>query len=280
MKILETIKQPYPFCDDERSNWENTWRSFLVGLFIAFFLFIFEPFGISRWQDPNKFLYILGFGGVTFVSLLFMRLVVIKLLPNYYNESSWTVGKEILMNSIILVVVALGNYLYTAIIYINQWTVNALLYSFLTVFSIGIFPISFSVLVKFYRELKKYGQSVSVNRPIHQDAEIVLTADNEKDKIQVKSDQLFYIESADNYCNVFFDSEGQIRNELLRSSLSRIECQLEKNNLVRCHRSFIVNLDQVEKVTGNAQGYKLHLKQLSKKIPVARKYSHIMESLR
>lgn len=67
---------------------------------------------------------------------------------------------------------------------------------------------------------------------------------------------------------------------MLRSSLSRLENQLEGQNIVRCHRSFIVNLDKVEKVTGNAQGYKLHLETPELVVPVARKYSEIVEKLR
>jgi len=41
-----------------------------------------------------------------------------------------------------------------------------------------------------------------------------------------------------------------------------------------------VNLDKVEKITGNAQGYKLHLETPELFVPVARKYSEIVERLK
>ncbi|RYZ20584.1 MAG: LytTR family transcriptional regulator, partial [Sphingobacteriales bacterium] len=83
-----------------------------------------------------------------------------------------------------------------------------------------------------------------------------------------------YIESSDNYSTVVYLKNNQPVKTLLRSSLSRLETQLSGNAvLVRCHRSFIVNLENVEKVTGNAQGYKLHLHEGNFQIPVARKYN-------
>ena len=61
---------------------------------------------------------------------------------------------------------------------------------------------------------------------------------------------------------------------LLRSSLSRLEAQIiDRSNIVRCHRSYVVNLDRVERVTGNAQGYKLHLFGGQFQVPVARRYN-------
>ena len=60
---------------------------------------------------------------------------------------------------------------------------------------------------------------------------------------------------------------------LLRSSLSRLEKQIDQPHIVRCHRSYVVNINRVERVTGNAQGYKLHLFAGQFLIPVARQYN-------
>jgi DNA-binding LytR/AlgR family response regulator len=44
----------------------------------------------------------------------------------------------------------------------------------------------------------------------------------------------------------------------------------EYSMIYKTHRSYLVNLNYVEHVTGNAQGYKLHLNSHEEKIPVAR----------
>ena len=38
----------------------------------------------------------------------------------------------------------------------------------------------------------------------------------------------------------------------------------------RCHRAYIINLDKVEHVEGNAQGYKVRLINTEESIPVSR----------
>ena len=79
-----------------------------------------------------------------------------------------------------------------------------------------------------------------------------MVAENEKDSIELFAESLFYIESSDNYSTIFYEKAGKLQKELLRSSLTRLESQISSESIVRCHRSFIVNLDKVEKVTGNA----------------------------
>lgn len=58
---------------------------------------------------------------------------------------------------------------------------------------------------------------------------------------------------------------------MLRSSLKKVSEQLEAfPQCFRCHRTHLVNLDQVTAVLGNAQGYKLQLAFGDQLIPVSR----------
>ena len=88
------------------------------------------------------------------------------------------------------------------------------------------------------------------------------------------------MESADNYAIIYLIENGAQRKEMLRSSLTRLLSQINDTEVVRCHRSYIVNLSQVQEVSGNAQGYKLHLENCDALVPVARKYSEIVEKLK
>jgi hypothetical protein len=280
LKILETLRQPYPNIDLERSNAQNALNSFWVGLFIFAFLFIFQPFGISQWHSDLKTFYLIGFGAITFGILLILKLLLFKVFPVFFSEENWTVKREISLNFFILALITLGNFVYAASIFIFSWSFIALMYSFITVLAIGAFPIFFNVFLKYKSSAERYSEKVVIEpKPMSSNNTLTLIADNEKDSLEVLEEQLLYIESADNYANVFFLQSETIDNALIRSSLSRLESQVTKN-IVRCHRSFMVNLNQVEEVSGNAQGYKLKLKNLEKKVPVARKFSSIIDQLR
>lgn len=280
MKILETGRQPYPNIDLERTDTQNILHSFRVGLFIFGFLIVFQPFGISQWKLDLKVYYLIGFGAITFGILLFLKLLLYIVFPNFFNEETWTVKREIILNFCILALITLGNFVYAASIFTFPWSLIALMYSFITVLTIGAFPIFFNVFLKYKSSSKKYSKNVALGtKTINSYDKLTLIADNEKDSLEVSEEQLLYIESSDNYAHVFFRNGETIDNTLIRSRLSRLEGQVTKN-IVRCHRPFIVNLSQVVEVSGNAQGYKLKLKNLGKKIPVARKFSSIIEQLK
>jgi len=75
-----------------------------------------------------------------------------------------------------------------------------------------------------------------------------------------------------NYTDFYFIEESRSKSVTYRISLSSFEMQLEGSNLKRCHRSYLVNLNHVSNVSGNAQGLKLSLTDSPFEIPVSRKY--------
>lgn len=65
-------------------------------------------------------------------------------------------------------------------------------------------------------------------------------------KLIVRPDMLFYLEAADNYVQIHYMNSGKMEKILIRNTLKNIEWRFRDMNLVRCHRSYIVNLDNVK----------------------------------
>ena len=100
---------------------------------------------------------------------------------------------------------------------------------------------------------------------------IRLRGDNQKEELQLNTDDLYFISSADNYVNVQFREAGVLKSILLRSTLKKMEEQLANHPaFLRCHRMYLVTLKLVKTASGNAQGLKLHLSSLEEPIPVSR----------
>jgi hypothetical protein len=70
--IKDYLNQPYP---QIVSKWKVI---ILISLFIALFMLIFQPFGLSAFQGSYKALIIAGYGCVTFVILAFNLVGSIK----------------------------------------------------------------------------------------------------------------------------------------------------------------------------------------------------------
>ena len=66
-----------------------------------------------------------------------------------------------------------------------------------------------------------------------------------KHKMSLSEDSVFYIESQDNYVQIFYDLEGKLSSYLLRSTTQKIEEDLADTTIVRCRRSFLVNTSKI-----------------------------------
>jgi DNA-binding LytR/AlgR family response regulator len=300
--MFRLFSQPYP---SEESVRRLLVKSIVIGSFVGLFLLIFQPFGLDDWETSGKALKILGFGLVTMLVMMADSLLLPILFPRYFSDQDWTVGREIIRTLLLIVVIAIGNRLYLA------WLFNttALSHGWLPIlgmtFIVGIFPTIGAVLLNYIIQLRKYSRAaaaisdqsdlsqsqepwlreqVSAVRPTDIPAPMLnLIADNEKDSLTLRADKLLFIESTDNYCTVVYIDHTtagieQSLKPLLRTSLSRLETQIATSlgagaHVVRCHRSYIVNLNRVERVSGNAQGYKLHLYGGQFQVPVARRFN-------
>lgn len=252
-----------------------------VGAFVAFFLIVFQPFGTDDWIDTRKPLILSGYGLVTFLGMMLMSSFVPLWFKNWYAEDRWTVGKEIVWTIVVILTITIGNFFYSHWVFDWPFRFSQLVTWLLVTATVGLMPSVVLTLIKYGHLMKKYNtdhfQMTSPPSPQVSNT-IVLIAENAKDSLRLGAEELLFVESADNYSEVVFVKEQKLQKMLLRGSLTYFETQVQAcTHIRRCHRSFIVNLKQVEKVSGNAQGYKLQLKNWQGHIPVARKYGDLVK---
>ena len=120
---------------------------------------------------------------------------------------------------------------------------------------------------------EKFKAQKRKNTPIKKVDMLVFKDDKGVVCFSVQMDALFYIESDTNYITIFYSNQGKIEKYLMRSSLKMV---LEENlnaNLVRCHRSYIVNFDKVKLYKKDKEGGVIELLNDSLPvIPVSKSY--------
>ena len=295
--MFSFLKKPYPY---NPFSAKDVLTFFLIGCFVSFFLIIFQPFEINLWQTDHKLLKLIGFGFVSFICPVIFKLVSHFMLKD--PEEQWTVYKETLTVILLLLFIAIGNLLYGNLIKITHITFKELIPAVAATFLLGIFPVFASVAIKYNRYLvlnqkeakvmeeevlqyqhraeQQETMPVTTNETI-KDEKLILVSENEKERIELDPEELLYIESADNYSNIVYLRHNAVTKQLIRGSLKRFESQISFPYIIRCHRTYIVNLKQVNHIKGNAQGYRIEFKtELSDTIPVSRNYSKaLFESL-
>lgn len=281
-RLLKYLNQPYPKNDQ---NWPTV---FLISLFVFLFLFIYQPFGLNSSDQKTVLIVSAYFAGVTFF-VLFIHLILIEnLFKNVFNEGNWTTGKELLWLLWILISIALANALFD-VIYNSNWnlTISLVVDYVKYTLAVALFPVIVMIVTRHHILFKKY-ESVALNieRSFNSSLESSISSNiailydaNQKHRYEFEVNKIVFLESTGNYVNVMHFDGDHIENTLIRNTITKIVDYLDFENIIRCHRAYIVNLSFVSKVEGNAQGLKLHLSELDNIISVSRNYVPFIRDL-
>lgn len=261
-------------------------RSISFGVFVFVFLLAFQPFGISTSKTFNIILLSASYGFCTIFVMMLLNVFITPLFPKYFNEEKWTVGREVFWVMINIFIIGFVNAAYSSIAGIWSFSLKQFLFFELFTLLIAVFPVTALILMRASGLNKKFHKSAEslngkINSGTRNDANLydesdktknLLIASNTKNEsLSVSLENLIYINSSDNYIEVVYHNNGQFTKTLLRNSLKSVQEDLKEfKSIFRCHNSYIVNLKKVIHISGNAQGYKLHLKGCGEQIPVSR----------
>ena len=257
--------------------------SFTTGLFVSVFLLIFKPFGSGDYILEGRTWILWGYGFVTFLILLVDMLVWPAVFPGFFNETKWNVSKAIGFQFWHIISIGAANLLYAAFVGEKEIRLLAVPGYLLQALAVGFFPITLGIFSIQSVLLKKFADSArrlndnilsleSRTAESEKNPEIVaLSSEGGREEVYIRLQDLLFIKSADNYVEIYRTENNQIKRILIRSSLKRIEQDLKDHPfLFKCHRAFLVNINNISKVAGNSQGYQLIFKGIQYAIPVSR----------
>lgn len=278
MKFLDTtlkiLNKPFP---EQESRVGMPKTTAIISLFVTFFLYIFQPFGISA-LNSDKFLICLGFGAMTFVATITFEFIVGPVLKLKGELEHWTFGKWILNMLGIMLTISLANFLFARILifgFIEWGLLPDMIYG---TFMIGIIPITVLGGLSLGIQEKKYkgiAKNINQQKTVHSTDHI----SDEYSLFDIPVSQIKYIEALQNYVFIgYVDSEGQFKKLTERATLKNILEEISGSSIIKAHRSFLVNRRAVISTSGNAQGLLLQLSDSDRTIPVSRSYVPVFRS--
>lgn len=245
---------------------------------VFFILFFLAPFGFAQLSLEDRLFLSLGFALVTLIGSIINVLLGKVFLPKTFNESTWTFGKELIFSVYDLALLGLWNTLFLLIIEKQEESFLQVLWEMEqhTLF-IGILPIFALISFKNSQALKKQlanakavNESVSSPTSSNETEMITLKAENGKPELQLKVDELLFINSAGNYLDVYYSSGNELQKHLLRNRIKSVMEALPSDQFFQTHKSYIVNTHKVIKAKGNAREMKLILRGTDLEVPVSR----------
>jgi len=246
------------------------------GLFVALFLNVFQPFSVNNADGNWRFMLALsGYGVLVSLIVLWSEFIFRPLCTYLFPsqpKSIWSEGAWYVWH---FITVAIGMMLYREYLcygYLN-WPPAAVVFTMIyRTCMIGLIPLALLLFGQKLQYLHAYVDYLDSQKRSRKE-KIQLSGENGKDKLILAPDDFLYISCSDNYAEVYFQKEGKVKKVMLRSSMLRLEeLTKEQASIIRCHRSYIVNLDKVSFLEPKGKGFLLHVQGLTQPLPVSLKY--------
>ena len=246
-----------------------------TSLFALVFINIYSPFGASRWYNVNKLefllyssLVILTGVLVVVISRIIMYHVCKNHLINIIQYMAWILAEIMFM--------ALFYTLFEIIILKDSRTFEELFkVSARNTALILLLPYSMLWLYFSWHDKKEKIEKLSETRAVSDNTRDMIPFYDDKSvlKFSIKKEDLIYIESDENYVSICYLNKGKLSKYMLRDTMKRMEETFAATEIVRCHRSYMVNFEKVKVIRKDKDGLKLELEGPSvPDIPVSKTY--------
>jgi DNA-binding LytR/AlgR family response regulator len=247
-----------------------------TAVFAVGFINIYQPFGFTEWfkVKESQLLY------SSLIMLTGVLVVVISRIIMYYHCKKHELALVYYGVWVLAEILAMSSFyaLFEVLVLHDPRNLDALIKVSATNTSLVIL-LPYSILWLYFSWTDKKKRLEEIDQEEHQPAPAkkgMLSFHDEKGelKLSVQSDQLLYLESADNYVKIHFLSKGKITHFMLRNSLKNLDESLANTSMIRCHRSYVVNFDKVKVLRKEKDGIYLAMDEENiPDIPVSKTYT-------
>lgn len=246
-----------------------------TALFALVFINIYKPFSSTSWYKVSEFKFFV------FSSLIILTGVLVVVLSRIIlfhlgKRHAITVRAYAIWIVLEIFFMSLFYTIYTLVLnpereYMEVFNDSAVNTSLVLLLPYSVLHLYFS-----YKEKERQLRLLEENQTEAAVRQSVFSFYDEKNELRlsVKRSNLLCLESADNYVCIWYLNKGQLTKFMLRNSLKAIEESLADTNVLRCHRSFMVNFDQVKVIRREKEGVYLELGiEKVPDIPISKTYS-------
>jgi hypothetical protein len=246
-----------------------------TSLFALVFINIYSPFGADRWFNLTRLQFL------TYSSLVILTGVLVLVISRIIM---YHFCRKHIINILQYILWILAEILCMALFYA--------LFEKLVLKDIRIFPdlvkisarstalvllLPYSVLWLYFswKDKKEQINRLAENQsfPVNPREMIAFYDDKKILRLSVKKESLLYIESAENYVSICYLDEGKVSKYMLRDTLKKMEDIFTGTEIIRSHRSYLVNFEKVKVIRKDKDGLKLELDSpIAIDIPVSKTY--------
>lgn len=264
---MSFLQRKYPF----DGNKYKIRSSVLSALIVFALLYVMQPFGFNLYEG-NKMAVAAGFGGITFACHALFAYASEKLLDRFTGR--WTILSMGIWLLTMILFIGLCNFIFGICVYNLGFSVSLLPTFMYWTLVFGIIITVVHIAIQYNMALRKRLNELIDNNSEEQEGITVTIHDQAvrgKD-IVIPINDFLYAEARKNNVAVYYiENDSAVCTEI-RSTLTAIMESMDYANIFQCHRSFIININNITSGHGNSNGYQLTLRGCKNTVPVSRTY--------
>lgn len=281
-QILQWLSKPFPLVESIR---DILLISLGSGIVVMAILLIFKPFGIGD-IDRSLFFYLCGYALIDIV-VTAIHLFLPRIFPGRKDKYRWTTGKNLALIIWLLFAISFFNYIYGEFlagkVYVEGFKElhrGGILSWFFMTLSVGIIPLVFALYFIEKRLLSRnqlradeFNSVMQESLSTEKEIQISIGSGNDAPHNIKLADLICIRAEGGNYATVFWQDGNETNKKLMRLTLVGFLKQIDHmESIVRCHKSYVINLDQVVSFQGNARSVTVLLNGLKFEVPVSRSF--------
>ncbi|MFN8242070.1 MAG: LytTR family transcriptional regulator DNA-binding domain-containing protein [Bacteroidales bacterium] len=262
-----------------------------TAIFALVFINIYSPFGVEKWYSVTNLELFFYSSLVTLTGVL---IVVISRIVMYYfcRKQLISLWQYLVWVFFEIMLMALFYAIFEKFILNDTREFDGIMkLSARNTALVILLPYSVSWLYFSWRDKKEQIERLADSQTFPDNSRDMIPFYDEKSvlKFSVKKENLLYIESTENYVSICYLNKDKLSKYLLRNTMKRMEEAFAGTEIIRCHRSYMVNFEKVKVIRKDKDGLKLELDEPSiMDIPVTKtfaenvmatfsKYSHLTD---
>lgn len=241
--------------------------SLSTGFFLFFVLYFYKGYDIQQglsFSGHGLLFRSICFGWLTFLSFSIHEFFVIKWvnITSLRGQMLWRIWEVFIGAQLTFV---LFNYFWAW----TEWSWSGYFLMVREYYMVMIFPLVLHYALYHRSSVQKYKP---VATPVSPDQLMTFLSENGRHVFKIKPEFFLFAKAADNYIEIFYLKDGVVKSELQRGTLKLLEEQYPHHpNLLRCHRSYIVNPIAVQKMRKTGRQMSLDV-GFDQEIPISKKY--------
>jgi DNA-binding LytR/AlgR family response regulator len=226
-----------------------------TALFALVFINIYRPFSSFNWYNVSEFKFLVFSSLIILTGVL---VVVISRLCMYYWGQKHEIGLGAYLLWVLLEIffMALFYTIYTAYLNPERDYLGIFRESIVNTSLVLLLPYASLHLYFAYKDKEMKLRRIEEAQQATAGKQNIYSFHDEKGELclSVTKENLLYIEAADNYVEIWYLNKEAPTRLIVRNSLKNIEKHLSHTNVIRSHRSYIVNLEAVKVIRRQKDG--------------------------